>query len=202
MRPKYLFIALTILFLSVLTVSDIVFASETPRILDPGNIFLSQCLALLATTTCSLFYPRWRKGIYPWLAASCTSILLISFSFLMFYKGPGIVTESDGPQSIGYECVWDEYSTTVTNLTGKEGSPLTTQLCVLKNMPLAASNVSPYRQDYGSEGLVIFLIYEAIILGSFMATRKYTKTENYYQRRTELSSTKSWRFLFYKTHGR
>lgn len=145
-----------------------------------GMVFLSQCLAVFVTTIIVIVVPKWQHTALQWLVASFITALLIMGSFYVFYHGPRIVTEADGPQTIGYECLEGESNQTIINLTGNSDSNitdhnLTVTLCVLTNLPEAASNISPIQDDYDEGGIALFALAECAIYVSFAATRALTK---------------------------
>jgi hypothetical protein len=79
---------------------------------------------------------------------------------------------------------------TVIAITGDYYGPsaannLTTNLCMLKDMPLAASNASPYSRDYDNDGFVLFGIYETVVCVSYFGTRRLYQT----YRRSKLPQT-------------
>lgn len=69
---------------------------------------------------------------FRWQFVSVTCVLITIFSVIMYYHGPRVVTEADGPATVRYICVYGEWDPT-TNYNQP--------LCVLKFMPVAASNV-------------------------------------------------------------
>ncbi len=145
-----------------------------------GDIFLSQCLAVFITTLLVIVVPKWRQSICQWLVASLISAFLIAGSFYMFYHGPRIVTEADGPASINYECLLGERSTTVIDFTKEMNTNLDSHnaaatFCVLKNMPLAASNLTFIENDSDLSSGVLFIIGEVLLYTSFVATRATVK---------------------------
>lgn len=182
--PKGLFFRLFIGLLILFNVWDIT-NSSTPSI--PGTIFICQALALLITTVIIIVKKKWRGVSYSWIIASLATLIIVWFSFFTFRTGisnPGTTssTGTDGRLSVGYSCINGEQDKTIDRLTGYGGgfttSGLTADLCVLKNIPWAASDMSPYSRDDTdtSEGFVLFFIYEAIIWGSFFAANKLIKT--------------------------
>lgn len=142
-----------------------------------GTPFLSQSIAVIITAIATVLFRKWRRLALPWLVAAITTSAIIVFSFYTFHYGPRILTESDGPQTIGYDCDEGEQGMSILSLTGASIASytdfsLTNNLCFIKNIPLAASNISPYHTDYSNDGLVLFAIYEAVICLSFLLPRR------------------------------
>lgn len=185
--PKYLFLSLFVSFFLAIIIIDKLhggFASLQ------GTFFLSQCIAIVITTLVVVSKPKWRSVSLPWLVATAATFVIMLHSFTTFHDGRRIVTEGDGPAGVGYTCEYGESYTTIVDITGIQKTSFTANnlnanLCWLKEMPLAASNVTPYYPlDYENDGLVLLLIYEAIIGASFFLTRKLSKT----YRQTKLAS--------------
>lgn len=137
-----------------------------------GNFFLAQSVAIFITTALVARRSNSRKVLKRWLTASIVSLALIVFGFLFFYIGPRITTEADGPATIQYYCVYKElYSTTGGNQP----------LCVLKNIPLAISNVVHVQHDFiavplpSLEQILSFAILETILATSLITKAKQTR---------------------------
>jgi hypothetical protein len=175
LKPKYVFLGTFVLLFLILQFTDYIFSSgPIPFTVDVGNIFLAQCLAVFVTTILVVARADWRKRWIPWATASVVGLLLIGASFNIYYTYPGILTEADGPASVRYSCMYGEEYNTVVKLTGSTYSDggSTAVLCVLKNMPMAASNVLFIDNNAEESGQVLFGISEVIVLGSFLLARR------------------------------
>jgi hypothetical protein len=106
---------------------------------------------------------------------SICSILFIAASYWIFYSYPRIATEADGPATVLYSCMISERYDTVTSLTGEKTDyhSATAKLCVIKNMPMAASNVLFIDNDAETSGFALVLISDSLLLGVFMLSRKF-----------------------------
>ncbi len=178
-RPKYLFLALLVLFFLLINMIDCLHGGLASL---QGTFFLSQSIAILIATLTVVSKPKLRGAGLPWLLAMTATFVIMLHSFTTFHFGPRIRTEADGPASVGYTCEYGESYSTIYDITGIQkvsftANNLNANLCWLKEMPLAASNVTPYYPlDHESDGFVLFLIYEAIIGASFFLTKKLSKT--------------------------
>lgn len=143
-----------------------------------GILFICQSTALLTTTCAVLTKKQWRNQSVSWLAASLVTIVVSLFSFYVFHYGPRIVTEADGPARIGYSCELGETDKAVIDRTGEyygdfTANNLTANLCWFRNIPLGASNTLPALTDYNSDGGITFLLFETVILLSFIGTKRW-----------------------------
>jgi hypothetical protein len=174
-QPKRAFLILLAATYTVLTVADVIHQTLSgPNLLDVGNLFLAQCLAFFIVTAWVLAVPEWRKRSLPWVAASLGSLALIIASYAIFYGYHRIVTEADGPASVGYVCMLGEQYDTISSLAGEasDDHSVTAKLCVLKNMPIAASNVLFIWNDPELSGFVLFLIGDGLLFGVMTVAKR------------------------------
>jgi hypothetical protein len=173
--PRNIFILLLLIFFVILLAIDLGHpgTNNTKYLVKEsflGSLFLAQCAAILLTTAIVFLVPQYHKRQHKWIIASCISLTLIAFSFLFFYHGPRVITEADGQDRIGYYCTYGELYSTV------EGNE---PLCVLKNMPLAISNVAMVQKGSAwlppYEQIVSFVLLEAILAGSLLIPVKIKK---------------------------
>ena len=188
LKPHFLFTGFTLLIYFVLLMLDL--SHETLNSRDgivrdtfTGNLFLALCLSIFTMTTLTAYVTRFRKSMVSWLAASVMCLLLIFFSFFAFYNGRRVVTEADGPAAVSYGCIWSEMSDTVESFTSSfsDTSPgvRNRNLCVLKNMPLAASNYTSWSTNQDLWDDTILIMYGSLILASYLVPKLlYRKNTN------------------------
>lgn len=181
-RLGYIFLLLAVFVFYILSLIDASNASASgiSSILLfslTGNIFLAVCLAVFSVTIVCFVLTKYRKSLPIWVATSVMCFLLIGFSFFAFHNGRRIVSEADGPASLSYSCIWSENSATVENITSKFSKEYSnkrnTNLCILKNMPLAASNYAPGNSGYNQFwwDYSIVAVYGAFVLFSYLGSR-------------------------------
>ena len=180
LKPRFIFLGLFFAFYALLLATDI-FHATTNGVTGviyhsfTGSAFLALCLSIFATTVFTIADAKFRQSMSPWLSASLMSLFLIYFSFFAFYSGRRIVTEADGPASVGYSCVWSELSDTVDALTGTfsnaQPDVRNKNLCILKNMPLSASNYGSWAGNQDLWEFAILIVYLGLVSGSYFGSR-------------------------------
>lgn len=176
-RPRNLFLITCFSLFLVLGIIDYInYSQQSFQWFDGGNFFLAQCVAVFITMGVVAYRRTPLRYALPWFVTTLICMWLIGFSFSS-YNGRRIQTEADGPASIKYSCVDGElYSTSTDN----------ENLCVLKNMPLAASNATYYyaNADTNKSATLMFLLWQVTLLGGFAITKVFTRIPNIHQKNT------------------
>lgn len=176
LRPRNLFLITCFSLFLGLGIIDYINTANIADWIDEGNFFLAQCVAVFITMGVVAYRRTPLRHALPWFVTTLICMWLISFSFSS-YNGRRIQTEADGPASIRYSCVYGElYGTS-------EGNE---NLCVLKNMPLAASNTTYYYAgaDTNKSAILMFLLWQVTLLGGFAITKVFTRISNIQRKNT------------------
>jgi|GEM_PF-3654910 len=177
LRPKALFFGLWLIFYLVFSIFEMLHRDF--GWLTPGTIFLTQLLALYLTTIVAVIKSNWHTCILPWIITCFISLLLIVFSFGRFL--PNELSDIGSGPAIHYGCLRGESDGSVIAIFGetytnanKENIALT--VCVLKNLPLAASG-GVYNAEESVE-LYMFLIFEGFLLSSFIICSRLSSVKS------------------------
>lgn len=166
-RPRNLFLITCFsLFLCLGIIDYINYSRQSFNWFDEGNFFLAQCVAVFITMAVVAYRRTSLRYALSWFVSTLICLWLIGFSFSS-YNGRRISTEADGPASIKYSCVLGElYSTS-------EGNE---NLCILKNMPLAASNATYFYADADTDksAILMFILWQVTLLGGYAVSKTFT----------------------------
>ncbi len=140
-----------------------------------GTFFLSQIIATFTTTIIVVSTPKLRSRSIPWIVSTTVTCIIMIHSFTAFHYGPRLYVESDGPLSVRYSCLYSNLYEAINDMAGTEY--IEKSLCWLREMPLAASNTTPYLLiPYENNGSMIFSIYESILITDFLLVTALSKT--------------------------
>jgi hypothetical protein len=137
---------------------------------DSGGIFLTQTVALFITVFAVAIKPQWRRDLPKWIIAAIVSLLLVGLSYGE-YLLPSSPSMTGPSPHIHYGCVRGESDGSIIRLIGDDiyHEKTTTNLCIIKNLPLAASGAIGDPNNAESKQFIVFFAYEAAIGGSFFA---------------------------------
>lgn len=165
LKPLIVFSALwAISFLFILFI-DLLHPSVSSRLeilkaTLSGSLFLSQIIAILLTTALVYMVLSTKTSLRLWYSLSAAVIILAFVSILSYNYGPRIAG-SDSENKIVYNCILGEVYRSAENNDA---------LCVLKNLPIAASNSLEVFADSGSFRLsygpqtIIFIFMELVLI--------------------------------------
>jgi hypothetical protein len=109
-----------------------------------GSIFAAQTLAVICVALIAFFVPMYRNSRLRVGSLVVATVIVVAGAYMFYAQGPRIITEADGPASVGYYCTLGElYSTTSSEA-----------LCFFKNQPLAISNIVGSKMGFFSSGLL------------------------------------------------